>query len=196
MECLNNLQVAVILQQLEENKIDDTLQTDLLDHICCDIENKMSQGVGFEDALVTTFKTFNMLYIYQLNVATQFLTNNNNMKTKTIVLGLAGLAISLGGYVGKKMSIMGSNELLVAGAAVIIFGFLLTATLNINKNLQIDSIKTINWLGFIGLSCITLGATLIILKYFMVAMILLVAGIVASSLYFAMMGGKIKTLVS
>lgn len=116
------------------------------------------------------------------------------MKTKTIIIGTTGLLFGILGYVGKQIDMTGSNELLVAGVAFAIFGFLLPTTISANKSANTSQFKEINWLGFLGLAAVLFGTSLIILKYWVPAKILLVTGGVLASIYFALVQLKVKNL--
>jgi hypothetical protein len=116
------------------------------------------------------------------------------MKTKTMIIGAAGLVFGILGYAGKQIDMLGPNELLIVGVGLVIFGFLLPTTLSTNKTVNIPQIKQLNWLGFLGLTAILFGTSLIILKYWVVAKALLLIGGICTSLYFALISGKIKNL--
>lgn len=113
------------------------------------------------------------------------------MKTKTMIIGITGLAFGLLAYSGKMMNLAGSNELLLLGTLVIIFGFLLPITLRANHSKNNGDIHTINWLGFIGLAALLIGITLVVLKYFLAAMFLLLLGSIGAVLHFALTSNRL-----
>lgn len=52
MVMLNNNQVELICERIFKNPLqDDDLQDSLLDHFCCFVESKMSEGFSFEESL-------------------------------------------------------------------------------------------------------------------------------------------------
>ena len=114
------------------------------------------------------------------------------MKTKTMIIGLTGLIFGILGYAGKNLNMPGSNELLLLGALVIIFGFLLPVTLKANEGNKSGDLHTINWLGFVGLAAILMGIILVVLKYFIPAILLLALGSISAGINFALMSHRLS----
>jgi hypothetical protein len=96
---LNKLQVKEVKRYLKKNKIESRLiLDDFLDHICCMIEQKISQGASFEDSLQASFsqlpgyeiKTIEMDTLKLLNMETSFSSRTSLLAT--IPFGLFGLS--------------------------------------------------------------------------------------------------------
>ncbi|MEM6524873.1 MAG: hypothetical protein AAGF85_04045 [Bacteroidota bacterium] len=190
-------QITMVKYLIDPNKISTKeLQLDLLDHICCDIENLMNKGHDFDYAYKVCANTYHGSYLQQLDKATQFLTNNNTMKTKTIILGVSAFSLSTLAYVGKMLDLAGSNEVLVIGTALFIFGFLLSITLNFTRSLDVSLIKNTGWLGFLGASGISIGLMLSLLKYYVAAYFSFGAGGLLLVISFYLLATRVKMLIS
>jgi len=95
---LNELQVKQVKKYLRKNNIESRLIFgDFLDHICCMIEQKISEGASFEDSLQTSFsqlpgdeiKTIERDTLKLLNMETSFSSRTSLLAT--IPFGLFGL---------------------------------------------------------------------------------------------------------
>lgn len=98
---LNKLQVKEVKRYLKKSKIESRLIFgDFLDHICCMIEQKISEGASFEDSLKTSFsqlpgyeiKTIEMYTLKLLNMETSFSSRTSLLAT--IPFGLFGLTLA------------------------------------------------------------------------------------------------------
>ena len=96
---LNKLQVKEVKRYLKKNKIESRLIFgDFLDHLCCMIEQNISEGASFEDSLKIAFnqlpgyeiKTIEMYTLKLLNMETSFSSRTSLLAT--IPFGLFGLA--------------------------------------------------------------------------------------------------------
>ena len=118
------------------------------------------------------------------------------MKTRTILLGVAGMATCGLAYLGKVFDVTGSNELLVIGTGLLIFGFLLSSTLHFFRLLDVSILKRSGWIGFVGGSSIILGIMFTILKYFVPALLFYALGGILLIISFLIFTIKIRSLVS
>lgn len=98
---LNKLQVKEVKRYLKKNKIESRLIFgDFLDHLCCMIEKKISEGASFEDSLKTAFsqfpgyeiKTIELYTLKLLNMETSFSSRTSLLAT--IPFGLFGLSLA------------------------------------------------------------------------------------------------------
>lgn len=98
-----------------------SLRDDLLDHICCLIENKMDQGETFERALHQSIVQFGPQGIERTQEATIHLLTLKLRKMKKFVsiLGLLGGIITAFGALGKPLHLPGSGLALVLGVAIL-----------------------------------------------------------------------------
>ena len=96
---LNKSQVKEVKQYLKKNNIESRLIFgDFLDHLCCMIEQKISEGASFEDSLQASFsqlpgyemKTIETYTLKKLNMETSFSSRTSLLAT--IPFGLFGLA--------------------------------------------------------------------------------------------------------
>jgi hypothetical protein len=96
---LNKSQVKEIKQYLKKNNIESRLIFgDFLDHLCCMIEQKISEGASFEDSLQASFsqlpgyemKTIETYSLKILNMETSFSSRTSLLAT--IPFGLFGLS--------------------------------------------------------------------------------------------------------
>jgi len=96
---LNKLQVKEVKRYLKNNNIESRLIFgDFLDHLCCMIEQKISEGASFEDSLQASFgqlpgyemKSIETYTLKLLNMETSFSSRTSLLAT--IPFGLFGLA--------------------------------------------------------------------------------------------------------
>ncbi|MHC1690160.1 MAG: hypothetical protein AB9833_04945 [Bacteroidales bacterium] len=96
---LNKSQVKEVKQYLKKNNIESRLIFgDFLDHLCCMIEQKISEGASFEDSLQASFsqlpgyemKTIETYTLKILNMETSFSSRTSLLAT--IPFGLFGLS--------------------------------------------------------------------------------------------------------
>ncbi|EKD30846.1 MAG: hypothetical protein ACD_77C00472G0009 [uncultured bacterium] len=96
---LNKLQVKEVKRYLKKNKIESRLIFgDFLDHLCCMIEQKISEGASFEDSLQASFsqlpgyeiKLIETYTLKLLNMETSFSSRTSLLAT--IPFGLFGLS--------------------------------------------------------------------------------------------------------
>jgi len=96
---LNELQVKEVKRYLRKNKVECRLIFgDFLDHLCCMIEKKISEGASFEDSRKTSFsqlpgyeiKTIELFTLKLLNMETSFSSRTSLLAT--IPFGLFGLS--------------------------------------------------------------------------------------------------------
>ncbi|MBI1224793.1 MAG: peptidoglycan DD-metalloendopeptidase family protein [Bacteroidetes bacterium] len=59
MRQLNELEIGQIEQTLRKNGVGDrTVRAELLDHVCCQVESKLAEGLNFQGALTASLQTF------------------------------------------------------------------------------------------------------------------------------------------
>lgn len=96
---LSELQVKEVKRYLKKNKVESRLIFgDFLDHLCCMIEQNISEGASFEDSLKIAFshlpgseiKTIELFTLKLLNMETSFSSRTSLLAT--IPFGLFGLS--------------------------------------------------------------------------------------------------------
>ena len=72
-------QVAIIKKQVEQSGIiNETLRDDVLDHLCCVVEIKLSKGKNFDQALQEAMHELAPEGLIELQRETVFLLNSKN----------------------------------------------------------------------------------------------------------------------
>lgn len=83
---LNELQVESIKNHLKAGRIFNSLvYDDILDHICCIVEERMDRGDSFEDALEYSFRILSLSEIKKTEMETLKLININKYRIKKIL---------------------------------------------------------------------------------------------------------------
>ncbi|MBN1387624.1 MAG: hypothetical protein JW965_04210 [Bacteroidales bacterium] len=102
------------------------LVDDVLDHLCCMVEENMENGDSFENSYAKAFISIGDNRLPELQHQTLLLLNKKHQKMKklTYFLGLASAIILLFGAISKHMHWPGAGIELTLGLLVIILGFL------------------------------------------------------------------------
>lgn len=115
---LDNKQVQIINDLLVEQGITyEALHTDLLDHMCCMVEENMDNGLDFGQSLTLSVSKFGISNIYQIQENTIYLLTLKLNKMKKTV-GISGIISALFVMMGVLFKIQhwpGAGVLLVCG---------------------------------------------------------------------------------
>jgi hypothetical protein len=159
MYCLSDKQIDFILSDIRARGVGmESLQQDLLDHVCCLIEQNLEAGGDFEGFYSATIRTFYKDELKEIEDETLFLLTNKNYYTMKKVMLASGAfsAIVLSfGILFKFMHWPGSGTLLVLGIVLFSLLFLpLLFTLKVKEKQQTQDkfILTIGTLSAIFLS--------------------------------------------
>src|SRR5262245_18943031 len=98
-----------------------TLQDDLLDHLCCVVEYKMKSGENYDAALAAAVSELAPDGLEQIQHETHFLLNSNRillMNKITYVIGLLATMSFLTGWLFGFLHLPGAFELSVGGFTV------------------------------------------------------------------------------
>ncbi|HEY0744571.1 MAG TPA: hypothetical protein VGD40_24055 [Chryseosolibacter sp.] len=135
------------LYVLENNVTILSLRDDLVDHICCEVELRMSDGKDFSNAMNEALMEFTPADLYEIEQQTEFLLHPNKviMKKLTYFVGLAS-AISMSMGLMLKILHMPGGEQLINYGFFAFAGFFLPAItfwkLNEGKQLStVDKLK-------------------------------------------------------
>jgi len=125
---LSDEQIDFILRDIRARGVEmESLQQDLLDHVCCLIEQNLEPGGDFEGFYFATIQTFYKQELKEIEVETLFLLNNKNyyaMKKIMLASGaFSAIVLSLG-IVFKFMQWPGAGVLIVCGIALFSLLFL------------------------------------------------------------------------
>ena len=151
MFSLRDEQIEFIREDIRLRGIEmKALADDILDHICCAIENKMQDNQSFDEAYLSTISAFGPKGLKEVQEETNFLLTFKNyyaMKTTMNVFGFISAFLLLSGSLFKTMHWPGGGVALVFGVFFFAFVFLpLMLTLKL-KELEKGESKSIGaWL--------------------------------------------------
>jgi len=125
---LSDQQVDYVLADIQRRgvKMED-LQNNLLDHVCCMLENSMQAGDEFEKKYEQTIQTFFRKELSEIEDETIHLLTYKNyyaMKKALMITGTFSVCSFIMGTFFKTMHWPGANVLLVSGIASLSFLFL------------------------------------------------------------------------
>ena len=104
----------------------DRLLDDILDHVCCMIEEQMIAGENFELSYKHVLDTIGDKRLPEIQHQTLLLLNKNfqRMKNLTYLFGLSAALVTILGTFFKRMHWPGAGILITAGIILVIFVFL------------------------------------------------------------------------
>ncbi|TXB66932.1 tripartite tricarboxylate transporter TctB family protein [Vicingus serpentipes] len=150
MVCLNENQVDEIRQLIEARGAEmEELTNDLLDHICCMIEDRMSLESDFHKVLQETMAVFGNNGIRNIQDETTFLLTKNilAMKKTTHIIGITSAILLLLATLFKIYHWPGAGMMYVLGGFLLSFIFLpLMLTIKIKEKISKPRI----WLNVAG----------------------------------------------
>ena len=133
---LNDEQISLLRKEVEKQDIHlRHLATDLLDHICCEVEELIWQGLKFQDALARVQQIIGTDGLQQIQKDTLYLTDKNyrSMKNSMKIAGVAGMALLAFGAMFKIQHYPGATPLLIIGFFLLGGIFFPIAILTIRK---------------------------------------------------------------
>lgn len=137
MVTLSEQQIDKIFDLLVDNGVSyESLQIDLLDHVCCMVEQKMDEGKAFSESLNLAMEEFGHQHFSEIQEATIYLLTlkQRKMKKTTGIIGIISSLLVIGGVFLKINHMPGAGIALVIGLVLIgIVVFPLMATLDINN---------------------------------------------------------------
>lgn len=118
-------QVAIIKKQVEQSGIvNELLRDDVLDHLCCAVEIKLSRGENFDQALPEALQELAPEGLIEIQHETIFLLNSTKIIRMKRIMYAIGLITTIGMTMGLTFKILhmpGADELFTYG----FFGFTL-----------------------------------------------------------------------
>lgn len=155
---LSDKQIDYILDDIGARGVEmESLQQNLLDHICCIIEQNLEENGDFESFYKKTIQTFYKDALWEIEEETLLLLTYKNyyaMKKIMIMSGITAAATFITGSIFKIMHWPGANALIILGMITssliflpIFFLFKKNETVE-NKNKLILAIGTINGILF------------------------------------------------
>jgi hypothetical protein len=134
---LSGEQIKVIRLMLDQSRIDiQTLKDDLLDHLCCVVENKIERGKTFDTALTEALIELAPNGLEEIQRTTFYLLNSNKILLMKKVMYLIGLITTVGMSIGWTFRILnwqGGSELLTYGFLGFVFLFIPMVVINYFK---------------------------------------------------------------
>ncbi|UTW63151.1 hypothetical protein KFE98_03060 [bacterium SCSIO 12741] len=130
MGWLSDHRVDMINDILVENGVSyDELRNDLLDHVCCLVEEQMDDGRSFQQGLDTALDRFGLNQLKIIQETTLYLINSklNTMKKTIGIIGLITSLLVILGVLFKILHFPGANIMLVlgiTGSALVVFPLL------------------------------------------------------------------------
>lgn len=138
---LSGEQIAVINVKIDQSRINiQTLKDDLLDHLCCVVENKMERGKTFDTALTEALHELAPNGLEEIQQETFYLLNSNKILRMKKVMYFIGLITTMSMSLGFTFRIFdwpGGSELLIYGLLGFVLLFIPMVSINHYKvNLQ------------------------------------------------------------
>ncbi len=106
MYLLTDEQVTIVTKDVENEGINYShLMIDLVDHVCCDVEERMNQGISFSQAYEQVKKEFGIKGLRHIQKDTLMLIDKNYriMKNSMKTIGVISLALMAFGALFKIM---------------------------------------------------------------------------------------------
>ncbi len=159
MPVLEALEIKKIEEKLVSAEVShESLSIDLVDHICCMIEERLDQGFDLQAAEDDVFKAMGAVQLKSIEIETKRLTQNKFiMKKRTKIIGLISLGLIIAGLLFKLMHLQGAGVLWGIGILLAAFGFflmLMIDSFSYEKNSS-KRLKTI--IGYLGAATLIVG---------------------------------------
>ena len=167
MQLLDSVEIKKIEQKLAAAEIsNDSLSVDLVDHICCMIEERLNLGFSLDKAEEEVFKEMGEVQLKSIDLETQRLTQNKFiMKKRTKIVGLVALSVMLAGFIFKMFHLLGAGVLWGSGILIGTFGFFLMVLLDRFSYEKNSSRKLFAIIGYIGSSGVLMGIGFALLNW-------------------------------
>lgn len=161
MYILSDTQIDFILDDIRRNGVEiEDLQLNLLDHICCIIEQNLEENGDFEQFYFSTRKMFYKHHLKEIEEETISLMTYKNyymMKKIMMISGIISVALMTMGIVLKFQHLPGASFGIVIGIGLISLVFLpLLFLLKIKEESKVKD-KVLAGLGTLAAISLTLG---------------------------------------
>lgn len=190
MYTLSETQIDFILDDIRRNGIElEDLQLNLLDHICCIVEQNLEDNGDFEQFYFSTRKMFYKHHLKEIEEETISLMTYKNyymMKKIMMISGVVSVALMTMGIVLKFLHWPGAAVGIVLGVGVISFVFLpLMFLLKIKEQNNLKD-KALTGLGTLAAICLTLGVLFKVMHWPGANMLSIIALVFLMCLYLPM----------
>ncbi len=137
---------------------DSSLSVDLVDHICCMIEERLDLGISIEEAEAEVFKEMGEIQLKSIELETKRLTQNKFiMKKRTKIIGLVTLLVILTGLAFKLLHLPGAGILWGLGILIAAFGFFVMVLVDRFQYEKSPAKRTIVFVGYVGAAALLIG---------------------------------------
>ena len=155
-------EIKKITARLANAEVQDrSLAIDLVDHICCMIEERVEKGMDLMIAEEEVFKEMGAVQLKAIEIETKKLTQNKIiMKKRTKIIGIIGLALILTGFIFKMLHLWGAGVIWGLGiltTGLVFFLFLVMDRFNYAKT---SFLRTNLIVGYLGSALFVLGSGL------------------------------------
>ena len=165
-----------VLDQQEIQKIENritlaqvrngSLSIDLIDHICCMIEERIEKGMNLNKAEEEVFKEMGEVQLRAIDMETKLLTQNKIiMKNRTKIIGIISLVLIAAGFFMKMNHLAGANIIWGTGVLTLAFGFFLFILVDRFSYEQSNSMRINAVIGYIGSALLIVGLGMVLLKW-------------------------------
>ena len=165
MQQLSKQNINYIVRNIRKENIHFShLQDDLLDHVCCDVEDEMEHGISFKEAYTKVIQKIGNNGLKEVQDATIFYVNLNLLVMKKIMYYFAGISATLliCGMIFKVNHWPGANVFMFSGFILLFIGFFPLAFISFIKDTKLKLFTSrflVHVTGFIIL--IEVGAALL-----------------------------------
>lgn len=164
-----------------------SLSVDLIDHICCMIEERLDLGFPLQKAEDEVFKEMGAVQLKSIEIETIRITQNKFiMKKRTKIIGLVALVLALTGFTFKMLHLPGAGVLWGTGILIAAFGFFLMVLVDRFSYEKNRSKRLIVLIGYVGSAMLLLGLGLALLRWFPISTYLAEGGGLLLLAYFVL----------
>jgi hypothetical protein len=179
-------EIQKITHKLEQAEVrDNSLSVDLVDHICCMIEERVELGMDLLSAEKEVFEEMGSVQLKAIEIETKKLTQNIfTMKKRTKIIGIIALLLMAAGFAMKMLHLQGAGVTWGVGVLTAAFGFFLSSLIDRFSYEKSRQLKINAIIGYLGSALLLVGLGLTLLKWFPISVYLAEAGGVLLLIYF------------
>ena len=135
-----------------------SLEIDLVDHICCMIEERVNRGLQLQIAEDEVLSELGEVQLKAIDIETTILTQNKMTMTKrTKILGFVALGLMTIGFTFKMLHLPLAGITWGLGILLASFGFALSLMFDSFKYQKSPGIKTATVIGYLGAAPLLIG---------------------------------------
>ena len=143
-----------------------SLSVDLIDHICCMIEDRIEQGMNLNKAEEEVFKEMGEVQLKAIDLETKLLTHNKIiMKKRTKIIGVVALILVTTGFTFKMLHLAGAGIIWGSGILTLAFGFFLFVLVDRFSYEKSNSMRISAIVGYLGSALLIVGLGMGLLRW-------------------------------